>query len=249
MTQSRLIFKRALKQCRKQNDQIVDNKIAMNLKGNSKKLWSEIDKKKNSKTKLSDVIDGATGGEAICELWKNHFLGLFNDESHPSPSSLPRHVVATAPIITVQDVKRAMKSLNMSSSQGHDGLTPQHVSCSHPVIYIMLSLLFTVCTGHSLLPDDLLKVIISPIVKDKNGDLCSKDNYRPIAVSTVFSKILELILLYRCSEYLMTSNNQFAYKENHGTDMPVALLKNVALEYTKRNTPIYACFFRYVKGF
>lgn len=99
------------------------------------------------------------------------------------------------------------------------------------------------------LPDALLKVVIVPLIKDKTGDICSISNYRPIALSTMFSKILEVIVLNRSSEYLGTGDNQFAYKNNHGTDMPITLLKNVTLEYTRRNTPVYACFMDMSKAF
>ena len=68
MTQSRLTFKRALRHCKKQNNAIIENKIAINLKGNPKKLWSEINKKRNYRTELSDTIENAAGGQAICEL-------------------------------------------------------------------------------------------------------------------------------------------------------------------------------------
>ena len=37
MTRSRLLFKRALKFCKKHNDQIIDDKIALHIGGDSKK--------------------------------------------------------------------------------------------------------------------------------------------------------------------------------------------------------------------
>ena len=131
-----------------------------------------------------------------------------------------------------------MKILNTDSSPGHDGVTPQHLLCAHPVIHVLLSLLFNCCFHHSFLPEELLRVILSPIVKDKNGDICNTSNYRPIALSTIIFKVLEGVILHRCSGFLGTADNQFAYKEKHGTDMAIAVLKNATLEYAKRNTPI-----------
>ena len=198
---------------------------------------------------MPNVIESATGSVEISNLWRDHYNTLFNDTTHSRPSILPRCVAANAPSITVNEVESAIKSLNSSSSAGHDGVTSQHVSCAHPVVYVMLSLLYNICIRHSIFPSDLLKVILVPIIKDKNGDLSSKSNYRPIALSTIFSKILEIILLSRCSDYFKTSNNQFAYKSNHGTDMAISVLKNVTLEYTRRNTPVYACFLDMSKAF
>ncbi|XP_069988560.1 uncharacterized protein [Penaeus vannamei] len=218
MARSRLDFKRALKYCKKRNEQIVDDRIAANVKGDSKKVWSEINRKKAFKTPLSDVIDSATGSVEISNLWRDHYRNLFNDSTHPAPVILPRNVIVDAPTVTVREVENAAKALNTSGSAGSDSGTPEHVSCAHPVVYVMLSLLYNMCIRHSAFPDDILEVILVPLLKDKNGDPSSKSNYRPTALSTVFSKILESILFSRCSDNLRASDNQFAYKPNHGTD-------------------------------
>ena len=86
-------------------------------------------------------------------------------------------------------------------------------------------------------------------MKDKNGDVSNSSNYRPISLSTIFSKILESVMLQICSPYLKSSENQFAYKEEHGTDMAIAVLRNITFEYTKKNTPVYACFMDMSKAF
>nr|XP_027209908.1 uncharacterized protein LOC113803337 [Penaeus vannamei] len=189
------------------------------------------------------------------EAWKLVTYGvitienLFNDSTHPAPVILLRNVIVDAPTVTVREVENAVKALNTSGSAGSDSVTPEHVSCAHPVVYVMLSLLYDMCIRHSTFPDDILEVILVPLLKDKNGDPSSKSNYRPIALSTVFSKILESILFSRCSDNLRTSDNQFAYKPNHGTDLAISLLKNATLEYTRRNTQVYACFLDMSKAF
>ena len=87
------------------------------------------------------------------------------------------------------------------------------------------------------------------MLKDKNGDHSDINNYRPIALATVISKVLEAVLLERCRDFLTTSDNQFAYKSNHGTDMPVHILKHIIEEYNNRKTPVFACFMDMSKAF
>ena len=36
--------------------------------------------------------------------------------------------------------------------------------------------------------------------------------------------------------------NQFAFKSKHSTEMFVYILKQIIFDYTKNNTPVYACF-------
>ena len=43
--------------------------------------------------------------------------------------------------------------------------------------------------------------------------------------------------------------NQFGFKPNHGTDMSVFLLKQVASSYVSRDTPVFAMFLDASKAF
>lgn len=54
------------------------------------------------------------------------------------------------------------KSPNTSYNVSHVGIASQHVSCAHPVVYVMQSLLLSICIRHLALPHDLLEVISIP---------------------------------------------------------------------------------------
>ena len=64
-----------------------------------------------------------------------------------------------------------------------------------------LSYLFSVCItsffSHGYLPESMLSVIIAPVIKDKAGNINAKDNYRPIALASIISKVVEIIMLNR----------------------------------------------------
>ena len=49
--------------------------------------------------------------------------------------------------------------------------------------------------SHSYVPESFDVGIIIPVPKDKSGDLSSLDNYRPITLSPVFSKLFKLVLM------------------------------------------------------
>ena len=49
-------------------------------------------------------------------------------------------------------------------------------------------------------------------------DVTDKNNYRPIAVATSMSKVMELLILSKTECFLNTSDNQFGFKKKHGTD-------------------------------
>ena len=61
----------------------------------------------------------------------------------------------------------------------------------------------------------------------KFGVVSATSNYRPIALTTIFSQVLEHLLLNRMNDYLYTSDNQFGFNRGHFTLMPMLLLKEV----------------------
>ena len=75
------------------------------------------------------------------------------------------------------------------------------------------------------LPSMLMHVVITPLRKCKSNDLADVNNYRPIAIATALSKVLEQVLLSRLATYLWTAGSQFGFKQAHGTEMSIFALK------------------------
>ena len=64
-----------------------------------------------------------------------------------------------------------------------------------------------------------------PIIKNKNKRISGKDNYIPICVANVFTKVGEKVL-YSCLDgYLQCTFNQVGFKRNHGKEMCVFVLQ------------------------
>ena len=103
--------------------------------------------------------------------------------------------------------------------------------------------------NHSFLPDGLVHSLLVPLVKDKSGRIEDKANYRVIALSTVMSKVLELILVERMQPYLHTCDSQFGFKSGLSTTRATFALKETVNYYTKQGSPVYACFLDASKAF
>ena len=95
---------------------------------------------------------------------------------------------------------------------------------------------------HGHIPPPLMDTIIIPLVKDNKGDITDRDNYRPIALTCVSSKILELLILDKYGSYMQSNDNQFGFKQNHATDHSVFIFKEVVDYYTQNSSPVYVCF-------
>ena len=78
---------------------------------------------------------------------------------------------------------------------------------------VALSVLLQAMLKHGFLPKQFMLTTIVQILKSKNGDITSKSNYRPVALATVCSKIMEIFIVKQMSDYLWTTDNQFAYQK------------------------------------
>ena len=79
--------------------------------------------------------------------------------------------------------------------------------------------------------------------------IMSKDNYRPIALASIVSKVLEKILLNRLYIFLDTCSNQFGFKKKHSTDQCVFVLKELIDSYRMLNGSVFTCFLDASKAF
>ena len=110
-------------------------------------------------------------------------------------------------------------------------------------------MLFSIMFIHSYAPDNLINIKISNLIKDQQKSLSDMSNYRPIALASLISKLLECVILQRCENNLKTSDNQFAYKVEHSTDMALFSFKQTVSIYRTKNTPIFICTMDLSKAF
>ena len=106
----------------------------------------------------------------------------------------------------------------------------------------MMSIFLSGCTLTGKLPNSLMHVVIIPLLKFKSKDPADVNNYRPIAIATAHSKVLEQVLLSRLARYLWTADSQFDFKQAHGTEMAIFALKKTVDIYHNQDTPVYMCF-------
>ena len=97
-------------------------------------------------------------------------------------------------VITAPDVRQCLKSIKLGKAAGLDGLAAEHFVYSHNIISVHLSLLFTGLLSHGYFPAALMKSVIVPILKNRQGDTSDKNNYHPIAIVTPCQTCLNYVL-------------------------------------------------------
>ena len=255
MKKSRAQFKYALRSCKKNSSRNQADSLAANLlRRDDKAFWKEIKKINDNSVPLSTTVNNVTGEQAISEMWHTHFKSILNSSTDVSN----KHVLLETlndkndykfDRFTVNEVLSAVQSLKNGKSAGKDMIYAEHYKYAHDKCSILLMILFNMCVIHGYIPQSIMDTIITPILKDKKGDITDGDNYRPVAVTCIISKILELIVLKRYSHLLSTTCNQFGFKKKLGTDMCIYTLKQVVEYYKSLSGPVFIAFMDASKAF
>ena len=92
----------------------------------------------------------------------------------------------------------------------------EHLTNSHHCIFSHLKHLFCFMFNHSFVPDSFTHGIIIPVLKDKRGDHTVSQNYRPITLCSIISKVFEYYLLDKYSTFMISHELQFGFKPKIG---------------------------------
>ncbi len=256
MKKSRAAFKLALRSCRQEKDRCAADSLANKLmKKDSKSFWKEINKMNNKSIKTqTTTINGVTGEEKITYMWQQHYTSLLNSSTDVSKKqdvldTLEVLHINEEHLITPAEVEDAIRKLKKGKSVGLDGISSEHFIYASKKVALFLCMIFNCMLKHSYLPDKLMDTVIISLVKDKKELLTDTNNYRPISITCMSSKILENVVLKKFSKLFNTTGHQFGYKEAHSTDLCIFAMKEVISYYHDSSTPVYACFIDASKAF
>jgi hypothetical protein len=72
--------------------------------------------------------------------------------------------------------------------------------------------------------------------------MSDSSHYRGIALSSLFAKKVDYIILDRCRDKVVSSELQFGFKANHSTNMCSRVLKETIPYYKQYQTPVICTF-------
>ena len=156
---------------------------------------------------MSDSLDKA-----------NAFNKYFSSVSVPDNGTTP-----TCPTIVLlyildtisigeSDVIRSIKGLKAKSSSGPDGIPPILFKELRSCLSFPLAIIFNQFISIGYVPDVWKKAIIVPV--HKKGVTGKVENYRPISLTCVASKIMEKIVSWKIIDHLHANN--ILHRAQHG---------------------------------
>lgn len=176
------------------------------MTSNPKKFWGTLNPQPRDFITLSDDNGCLIPDEKCCDIFNIAFASVFvSDVSLQPPPMSTYHMPPMDRItISVSGIVRIIDSMNSSSACGLDNINIKVLKNTKLVSAEFLALIFSQSLDHGIVPSDWRLSKIIPIFKKGNKNLPL--NYRPIALTSVPSKILEHILFSAISAHLESSN-------------------------------------------
>ena len=116
---------------------------------------------------------------------------------------------------------RMIKSMKMSQSKGHDGISSELIKLINTDISSSITVIINQSLTSGIFPDKLKIAKVTPIFKKGNKKLIC--NYRPISVLPIISKVFETVLQEQLTEYFTTYNlfapQQYGFRKNSSTEL------------------------------
>lgn len=123
-------------------------------------------------------------------------------------------------------IQKELKLLKRSKATGFDDLPPNLIKDSAEMISKPMAFIVNLSLKTGVMPTEWKIALIKPL--HKSGEGANPDNYRPISILPVLSKIMEKAVHNQLSEYLESNNllseKQFGYRKKRSTELAKALL-------------------------
>ena len=145
-----------------------------------------------------------------------------------------------------EEIISVVKALKTSFSRGFDNISMQTAKSTIHHIVAPLVHIFNRSFLTGVVPDNMKIAKILPIFKTGNKKILN--NYRPISILPVFSKLLEKLVCNRLVQFLETHNllfkHQYGFRKNHSTIQPILqLLKDISNANDKNTKDVTLAIF------
>ena len=163
----------------------------------AKKAWDAINLITNRKARSSGLIPAQDDHDRL-DKWYKHFSKLLSPQARPIRTDLQLNKVFNglkfeSGMITLKEVGDAIKSLQNNKASGVDNISAEILKCPD-LLDLAWKFLFY-CYETKTVPAEWHTSVIVPVFK--KGDSSSCNNYRGIALMSVYAKLYNRILFVR----------------------------------------------------
>ncbi len=150
----------------------------------------------------------------------NHFYARFETAQANSTTPPTPIVPADADLlltVTVEEVRRIFKSVNVRKAEGPDGIPGKVIrDCAYQLADVFTDI-FNMSLSTATVPTCLKTATIIPVLKQVN--ITTLSDYRPVALIPIIAKCLERLVMRHIKSALPNlDQHQYAYRANRSTE-------------------------------
>jgi exonuclease III len=251
-------YTRVLKSCLHKSRQISNYRFIRNAKNVCKASWQLI--KNNCAHNVSNNYDelieaNKTNPVSLADKFNDFFIELTNKKKTLTTAVCPNIQQNINSLflssVSSADIQKAIKLLNNTNSTGYDGICTNVIKSSDKALAAPLAHIMNISFLQGVFPERLKYSVIKPL--HKKGPKTDLNNYRPVTLIPVISKIFEKVMYDKIMNFVTKNNilvdNQFGFRKNSSTALACFHLVREVIESLDKQTPIVAIFLDMSKAF
>jgi hypothetical protein len=223
----------------------------------SRDLWREARLIKGRNSTVPSNIDDCSNDDDISNLFASKYCNLYNSVPYDEENmnEIKKYIndklmdENCSYNITIDNVTDAICKLKYGKGDGEEGLYSDHFINAPFSFHVILSLLFNSMVVHGFTPQSMLLGTMIPIPKNRKKSVCNSDNYRAIALSSIFSKVLDIIIISKEQNVLLTSSLQFGFKHGVSTTQCTFTMLETIDYYNFNQSNVYCLMLDATKAF
>lgn len=254
------ILKKCIHNCQK----IQNTNYIKNSKNTCKASWDIIknniakieDKKGITSIKIKDTLH--TNASDISELFNNFFIDLTNtsdskDKNNQVLTPLISHRAESIYLSPVdeKDIFNIIMTLKNTASTGYDKINTKILKLCARYIAKPLTHIINLSFTEGKFPSRLKQSVVKPLYK--KGERNDMNNYRPVTLIPVLSKIIEKAMYNKIysfvTQFKILKEQQFGFRKNRSTTLACFSLINNIIQSLDSKMAVASIFLDMSKAF
>ena len=255
------ILNKLIRQCERE---YYDYQFQQNV-GNIRKSWDlireVINKNKIKQKSTTFNINGHKVDDLgqIANSFNEFYLNIADKISQSLPrinknysSFLPNANPSTIFLtpVTSNEIKTIILNFN-KKCPGWDGLTSTILKDTYPYIIDALTSLINKSLSEGVFPDELKIAKVIPLYKNNERSLIN--NYRPVSILSLFSKMFERIMYTRLLSFIekheILYKHQFGFRKQYNTNLALVMLIDKLSQALDAGKSVVGVFLDFSKAF
>lgn len=229
----------------------------------SRDYWTEVKKMSKSRSTITSEINGYSNSSDIANVFAGQYTALYSSVVSTGTAHMLHDINCSIKnvcftdssahqhchFLNSADVIKAIMSLRAGKTDPIDKLYSDNFKHYTDYLIHCIVMIINCMLCHGVAPNSFFGSTVVPIPKSLKLDLGNCGNYRAIALSSIFGKILDKIILEKQSEQLKTSDMQFGFKQHSSTIMCSSALIETVDYYVQNNSSVYVLLIDASKAF